>query len=77
MSQTRLSAGCGAHANGARLPSVHMQTTKSGDRSGGAAEARRVLRASVRVVEVSGLTGRGSLLDARPGSSVAASLRGV
>jgi hypothetical protein len=45
-----LVAGCRAHANGARLPSVHMQTTKLGDSSAGAAEARRVAYPLVRAL---------------------------
>ena len=35
-------AGCRADADGARVPSVHMQTTKFCDSLAGAAEARRV-----------------------------------
>jgi hypothetical protein len=42
-------AGCRAHANGARLPSVHMQTSKFGDSLARAAEARRVL--GLQVIE--------------------------
>ena len=43
-----LFAGCRAHAAAARLPSVHMQTTKFGDSSAGATEARRVAYLLVR-----------------------------